>query len=152
MQIIDQLTAGTAQGTKQDKSQVTKAPKLKKEDGLIDWSRSPKQICNQIRAMQPWPTAYTFFYRGGKSAVRVIVTKVKSLAGTLYCDFDGWSYKPGQACLAPGPTRLWVATGEEFDLLEILEVQPAGKKRMSAAEFLRGHPIKEGDHFGPENE
>src|SRR5437660_5790398 len=61
--VIDQIAAGTAQGVKQDKTQATKAPKLTKEHGLIDWSRSGRDVCNQIRAMQPWPTAYTFWHR-----------------------------------------------------------------------------------------
>jgi methionyl-tRNA formyltransferase len=150
VQAIDQIEAGTARGIKQDKSQVTKAPKLKKEDGLIDWARTAKQVCNQIRAMQPWPTAYTFFHRAGKPPVRVLVTKAKSLTDSTIFESDTWGHRPGEVLLFPGPSHLWVATGEDFDLIAILEVQPAGKKRMSAAEFLRGNPVKEGDHFGPE--
>ncbi len=52
---------------KQDKSLVTKAPKLTKEHGLIDWSRHGRDVCNQIRAMQPWPTAYTYLAPGRHS-------------------------------------------------------------------------------------
>ena len=75
LQVIEQIENGTVQGRKQDTSQVTKAPKLKKENGLIDWSRTAEQVCNQIRAMQPWPTAYTFLHRPGTAPLRVIVTK-----------------------------------------------------------------------------
>ena len=82
--------------------------------------------------------------------MRVLITKAKSLAGSFEYDGDTWSYKPGELCLAQGPSYLSVATGEEADLVAIHELQPAGKKRMSAAEFLRGNPAKEGAHFGPE--
>src|SRR5262245_11416637 len=61
LQAIEQIASGTAKPIQQDKSQATKAPKLKKEDGLIDWNQNAWQVFNQIRAMQPWPTAYTFF-------------------------------------------------------------------------------------------
>src|SRR5438132_1204350 len=64
--VINQIAAGAAQGIKQDKTQATKAPKLTKEHGLIDWSRPARDVCNQIRAMQPWPTAYTFWHRHGE--------------------------------------------------------------------------------------
>jgi methionyl-tRNA formyltransferase len=149
VQVIDQIETGTAKGVKQEKTQVTKAPKLKKEDGLIDWTRTARQVCSQIRAMQPWPTAYTFFHRKEKPPVRVLITKARRPSDYLWC-LDTWEHKPGEMLMFPEPSRLSVATGEHIGLVEILELQPAGKKRMSAAEFLRGNPIKEGDHFGPE--
>ena len=55
------LEHGPVPGTKQDAALITKAPKLKKENGLIDWSRTAEQVCNQIRATQLWPTPYTCF-------------------------------------------------------------------------------------------
>src|SRR5439155_531475 len=61
LRVIEQLSAGAAKGIPQDKSQATKAPKLTKEHGLIDWSRTAEQVRNHVRAMQPWPTAYTFW-------------------------------------------------------------------------------------------
>jgi methionyl-tRNA formyltransferase len=146
LKVIDQLAAGTAQGTKQDKSQVTKAPKLKKEDGLIDWTRNAVEVYRQIRAMQPWPTAYTFLHREGKAPMRIILH-----SGKVYL---GLGYHPNRP---PGTLRDELPDGlkvhaQHATYLLIEELQPAGKKRMSVAEFLRGHPIKEGDHFGPENE
>jgi methionyl-tRNA formyltransferase len=150
LKVIDQLAAGTAQGTKQDKSQVTKAPKLKKEDGLIDWNRSPDPICNQIRAMQPWPTAYTFFHRTGKPPMRVMIGRASAAVGFACGDDPQHKGTPGLAVMVGG--RLYVQSSGHFQLVNVLELQPAGKKRMSAAEFLRGHPIKEGAHFGSEKE
>ncbi len=55
--VVERIATGEpVPGVKQDKSQVTKAPKLTKEHGLIDWTRTAEQVCNHIRAMQPWPT------------------------------------------------------------------------------------------------
>jgi methionyl-tRNA formyltransferase len=143
VQVADRIAAGAALGIKQDKSQVTKAPKLKKEDGLIDWTRTAEQVCNQIRAMQPWPTAYTFLRGGGKPPVRVIINRA-----TPFGPIFGFPVKPG-LLNAPSQQSLQVMAGIN-GFVEVHELQPAGKKRMTAAEFLRGHPIKDGDSFGPE--
>ncbi len=148
--VIGQIAAGTTHGVKQDKALVTKAPKLKKEDGLIDWTRTAEQVCCQIRAMQPWPTAYTFLHRFGKAPVRVLITAAVPfpsrhepmiLPGVLFND-------------SQTPKSLFVTSGlmhpEEGNVVEIKDLQPAGKKRMSAEEFLRGHKLQLGDRFGPE--
>jgi methionyl-tRNA formyltransferase len=155
LKVIDQIAAGTAHGVKQDKSQVTKAPKLKKEDGLIDWSRSPEQLRNQVRAMQPWPTAYTFFHRMGKPPMRVIICRLGQEACTYPFELPGKEAE-GQ----PGIPFVWrsldskehflIGTGMPHRFIKVLELQPAGKKRMTAEEFLRGHLLRDGDHFGPE--
>ncbi|HEV3386904.1 MAG TPA: methionyl-tRNA formyltransferase [Gemmata sp.] len=145
-------SGGPVEGKKQDPAGVTKAPKIKKEFGLIDWSKPAQYICHHVRAMQPWPTAYTFLHRPGKEPMRIIVNRV------------GWpSYRPK---LDPGPTpgevgadacespssNIIVHCGRApgWTSLQILELQPAGKKRMIAEEFLRGYPIVEGMRFGPE--
>jgi methionyl-tRNA formyltransferase len=151
VQVIDQIEAGTARGVKQDKSQVTKAPKLKKEHGLIDWTRYHTQVCDQIRAMQPWPTAYTFLHRGGQKPARVLIPRAVPGRATFIGSALGVEEQPpGTLHVVPAaPSRLFVYGGRSSQL-EVLELQPAGKKRMSAAEFLRGNLVKEGDHFGPE--
>jgi methionyl-tRNA formyltransferase len=141
VQAVDMIAAGAAQGIQQDRSQATKAPKLTKEHGLIDWNRSAEQIRNHIRAMQPWPTAYTFLHTTGKPPIRVILNRAKPSGENAI------EAKPAGS-LVGKDNRLYVVTGQ--GLLEILELQPAGKKRMSAAEFLRGHPVREGDRFGSE--
>jgi methionyl-tRNA formyltransferase len=146
---VDQIVAGTTKGIKQDKTLATKAPKLKKEDGLIDWGRGAKQVCNQIRAMQPWPTAYSFLHSECGDPQRLIVTRVRQVISTG----GPWEYQAA-GVLLHGDRLLvlagWPGNGGTQGLVEILELQPAGKKRMPAAEFLRGHRIREGDHLGPE--
>jgi methionyl-tRNA formyltransferase len=149
-QVIDQIEEGTVRGDKQDKAQVTRAPKLKKEDGLIDWARDGSQVCNQIRAMQPWPTAYTFYHRETQKPLRVIVNRAWWAVAEDMPQSVGSPGKPGDVARLPdGAHALWVWTANNTGV-EIRELQPAGKKRMSAAEFLRGHPVRAGDRFGPE--
>lgn len=142
VQVIDQIGAGTAQGVVQDKSLATKAPKLTKEHGLIDWTRTAEQVCCQIRAMQPWPTPYTFLHRQGQPPLRVIVQRATMGSRDI-------PREPGVAWTGPLGEFL-VATGNDSSVA-ILELQPAGKRRMSATDFLRGYPLQPGDRFGPEN-
>jgi methionyl-tRNA formyltransferase len=145
VQVVDQIAAGTVQGVKQDKSQATKAPKLTKEHGVIDWSRHGREVCNQIRAMHPWPTAYTFCNRQGHPPLRLIMHRA------AWQEIKGAdAFAPGQIIMRPdAATHLCVAAGSDTQV-EILELQPAGKKRMQAAEFLRGHRLQPSDQLGPE--
>jgi methionyl-tRNA formyltransferase len=138
---IERIAAGPVTGTSQDKSQATKAPKLTKEHGLIDWGRPAGDVCNQIRAMAPWPTAYTFLHQQGQTPLRLIVHKAKSveLAGGL----------PVGAVAPSGNETLRVATANGT-AVEVLELQPAGKRRMPTVEFLRGRRLQAGDHLGAE--
>jgi methionyl-tRNA formyltransferase len=139
--VVEQIVAGTAHGIKQDPAQITKAPKLTKEHGQIDWSRQARDVCNHIRAMQPWPTAYTYWHRPGHPPQRLIVHRAAArepLAATS---------SPGQ--VLGDSSRLCVAAGADSQV-EILEMQPAGKRRMPAADFLRGHPPQPGDRLGAE--
>ncbi len=145
-QVVDQIAAGTAQGIKQDKTQVSKAPKLTKENGQIDWSRHARDVCNQIRAMQPWPTAYTYWHRRGQQPQRLIIHKAAWREGTATD-----ALTPGKIIIQPEDTcHLGVAAGSGSQV-EILELQPAAKRRMATAEFLRGHQLEPGDRLGPES-
>jgi methionyl-tRNA formyltransferase len=141
LEVVERVQVGPVSGIPQDKSQVTKAPKLKKEDGLIDWTKSAEQVCRQIRAVQPWPTAYTFLHRQGKSAQRIIINRA-----AVAKEAGSGTAIPGQVAESD---RLVVYVGQ--GMVEIRELQPAGKKRMAAEEFLRGHAPKAGDYFGPES-
>jgi len=157
VETIQRLKAGPVTGEKQDPKLVTKAPKLTKEMGLIDWTKPAEQVCRQVRAMQPWPTAYTYLHRQGKPPIRVIVSRASM--GQNVADPTGrrlgffapeLGNGPAGSAAMPSPADLWVRNGAGAGA-QILELQPAGKKRMSAEEFLRGHPLKEGDRFGPES-
>jgi methionyl-tRNA formyltransferase len=145
MKVVEQLAAGTARGRPQDKSLVTKAPKLTKENGLINWQRSAVQVCNQIRAVQPWPTAYTYFHRSGKPPQRLLITKASCVEVRPPATITAGAV----VVISEEPTRLLVGAGDQT-VVEMLELQPAGKRRMPAAEFLRGHRLQEGDWLGAE--
>jgi methionyl-tRNA formyltransferase len=150
LEVIDRIAAGTVRGAKQDKSLVTKAPKLTKGHGLIDWTRPARAVCNQIRAMQPWPTAYTFLHHPGDPPTRLLILKA-----TGHDTIGPGQWTPGEVILAPNPNQvLRVAAGPNAEgaatAVDVLELQPAGKRRMPAAEFLRGHPLQAGDHCGAE--
>jgi methionyl-tRNA formyltransferase len=146
LQVAEQVAAGTAHGVKQDQAQVTKAPKLTKEHGLIDWTRTAEQVCSQVRAMQPWPTAYTFLHRAGQPPLRVIVYRATARAGRPADPSSG----PGLVVNDPAvPGSLFVAAGSGT-VVEVDELQPAGKRRMPAVEFLRGYRPRPGDRFGLE--
>jgi methionyl-tRNA formyltransferase len=144
MNVIAQLASGTIAGIKQDRTLVTKAPKLIKEQGLIDWTRTAPEVCNQVRAMQPWPTAYTWWHRKDKSPMRLMISRCKAHAEASA------GAKPGY-CVIPESTMAFrIATGKGE--VEILELQPSGKRRMAAGEFLRGNTAREDDWFGAEKE
>jgi methionyl-tRNA formyltransferase len=145
--VIDHLAAGPVTGEKQNKDLVTKAPKLKKENGLIDWTRPAQAMCNHVRAMQPWPTAYTFLHQAARPPQRLIICRAKVNDDV---DFE-IGLTPGEVVALASSPRLFGGTGDR-GALEILELQPAGKRRMSARDFLRGHPLREGDRFGPERQ
>jgi methionyl-tRNA formyltransferase len=140
--IVNRIAAGeNIAGVKQDRNLVTRAPKLTKEHGLIDWTRPAEAVCNHIRAMQPWPTAYTFLHRPGQPPLRLIVLKARASGRA--------SSRPGLVCTDAALKQLFVESGQG-SAMEIVELQPAGKRRMAAAEFLRGNTLPEGSRMGPE--
>jgi methionyl-tRNA formyltransferase len=146
-QVVDQLASGTARPIEQEAQLASKAPRLKKEDGAIDWSRSAQEIKNQVRALRPWPSAFTFWHRAEGPPLRLVIDRVAVAASqTSVVDDTPSTTAPGTVIAAD--ERLVVATGE--GALEVLELQPAGKRSMSAGEFLRGNRIRVGDEFGPE--
>ncbi len=138
-QAIRDLVAGHAVALKQDRSQVSKAPKLRKEDGRIDWTQSARAVHNLVRAMQPWPGAFAEWTipDGSKPPIRLMVHQT-----AVVNDHVG---SPGEI-LAAGGSDLIVAAAT--GAVRLVQVQMPGKKPMSADAFLRGQPrLKEGQ-FG----
>jgi methionyl-tRNA formyltransferase len=136
---IDDIIAGRIASLPQDPSQKSPARRLCKSDGAIDWSRPAAAIKNQIRALEPWPRTYTFWQPPGRAAIRLI------LGRSAVIDVGVESAAPGTVVRTGA--ELVVATGEGG--LQLHELQPAGKRILSAAEFLRGYAVKEGQRFGP---
>ena len=135
LQVIEQLAAGTCHTIPQDPAQATKAPRLTKEHGHIDWSRSALAIKNQVRALQPWPRAYCSWLRTAGEPVRLILHRSQVIAENYT------PATPGTIVSTSG--EMVVATGNGF--LGLQEIQPAGKRVMTAAEFVRGYPVQVGE-------
>jgi methionyl-tRNA formyltransferase len=125
------VAAGSLVPVAQDGSKATAAPLLKKEDGLIDWTLPAPEIHNRVRGFTPWPGAFTFL--DGR-IIKVLSSTPRSGSG-----------EPGKL-YAEDMNSLSVGTGS--GLLDIITIQPEGKKPMTAAEFLRGHRGLAGKKFG----
>jgi methionyl-tRNA formyltransferase len=148
--VVKRMQAGPVTGEKQDPALVTRAPKLTKEMGLIDWTQPAERVVRQVYAMQPWPTAYTFFHRPGKEPMRVIVTRIETRASTSHLFAHSFVSGGLQPVVEPGQRPAVSVNAGQATFVLVSELQPAGKKPMTAAEFLRGYPIQEGYRFGPE--
>jgi methionyl-tRNA formyltransferase len=130
---LELVASGRAVYTPQDEAAVTVCKKLEKEDGRIDWSESAEAIERRVRAMNPWPLAHTTGPAGQKLALHraeVLPVESESPPGTLLSAKE----------------RLIVACGE--GALDVVQIQAAGKRVMSAPDFLRGARLTEGDLLG----
>jgi len=134
---LDKLQKGSLHPTVQEHDKATKAPPLKKEMGLIDWSKPAARLQCLIRGLDPWPCGYTFL--AGKR-LRLFSPKL------VYRNIDA---PPGTILLAD-KNGILVATGE--DALLIRELQPEGKKRLSVDSFLCGHTIPPDSLFTDTNQ
>lgn len=135
VEVVDALESETCKPIPQDRSQATRAPRIKKAQGLIDWSRTAEEICRHVRAMQPWPSAYTFVPVPGKEPLRLIVLRCETVEA-----LPGVRSLPGTIARAAGD-ELFVQTGS--GIVAIRQLQLAGKKPMGPGELLRGHDITE---------
>jgi methionyl-tRNA formyltransferase len=127
------LEAGTLVGRKQDEAQATLAPILTREDGAIDFSRTARQIYDRWRGFRPWPGAHTLL-RGKK----LIVHRMR--VGTESGIAEGVLRVVGEEMAA--------GCGGSVGVVVFDEVQLEGKRRMSAADFLRGFQVRSGERLG----
>lgn len=134
VETIRQLKAGTITPRAQDNSQATMAPLLKKEDGVIDWTRSAQSIANRVRGLSPWPGVSTFLGHDRWNIWSAVAKPTHS------------NEQPGTIIDLTKHT-IQVATGE--GMLEIVEIQTANSKRMTVAQFLAGHRVNVGARLGP---
>jgi methionyl-tRNA formyltransferase len=142
LEVIDQLEAGTTHALPQNRGQVTKAPRMPKQMGEIDWSQPSARIECHIRAMQPWPKPYTFLHQLERDPLRTLILDVDPVELLA----ESTSRAPGDV-VAVSDHDLLVRTGD--GAVAIRQIQPAGKRAMSTADFLHGHAVHIGDHFGP---
>jgi methionyl-tRNA formyltransferase len=151
VEVVHAIAAGTAREEPQDDSLATYAPKITREESAIDWTRSALAIHNQVRGLSPWPRASTSL-----AGARIIVSRtwpegvagVANVAGTevpaLHSGAHSGGQHPGTIVEAAGEA-IRVAAGE--GVLSMLELQPEGKRVMTAREFLAGHAVRPGMRF-----
>jgi len=126
LEAIDALERGDAKELPQDESQATRAPKLGRKDSIIDWSHPASRVASQIRGMFPWPGCRVRLVEpAGREVARVTLTRAR-------------------ACEPPqeGPAGSIATSGQIFCRaggIEIVELQPEGKRPMSLAAFRNGH-------------
>ena len=138
LRVVEQLDVGTAIPQPQDHSQATYARRLSKSDGEIRWTQSAAEIACHVRAMQPWPKAFSHWRRPDHPPLRVIVPCVSVIADSTIA--------PSGTVLPSPPGQLLVKAGQDAVSLESL--QPEGKRPMTAADFLHGYPVQPGQKFG----
>jgi len=131
---IETLRQGSIRRQPQDEAKATFAPRIKKADGRIDWRLPAALIHNRVRGFNPWPGCFCELAPAG--VVRVLKTRVET----------GRSEVVGTVLDAAGEGPL-IQAGQ--DALRLLELQPEGRKIMSGAAFLRGHPLTVASRCNP---
>ena len=148
VQTIPDYIAGKIQPVPQPAEGASYAAKIKKEDGRIDWSQPAQTIWNRLRAFTPWPGAFTFFADQssvGRASSRADASTTKpQLLKIWKAEVVEKSGGAGEV-LSADKTGIIVGCGK--DALRILELQREGGRRLSAMEFLAGHPLKPGESF-----
>ncbi len=127
LRALELLETGQSPRTPQDPALATHAPKLKKTDGLLDWNEPAEALARRVRALSPWPGAFT--HLGGQS---LKIHKACAVAG---------QGEPGTVLSA---TNEGIAIAAKSGCLLLIELQLEGRKRLPASEFLRGHPLPPG--------
>jgi methionyl-tRNA formyltransferase len=127
LQTLHQLATGAAVEIAQDESQATKAPKLNRDSTRVDWTHSPEKIANQIRGMYPWPGCRVrLMDSAGAELNRLTLVRARAVSVTS-------AAPPGTISAAHT-----IATAD--GAVEILELQPEGKRPMPLQAYRNGHP------------
>jgi methionyl-tRNA formyltransferase len=135
LEVVEQLAQGTADETPQDDSLATYAPKIAKHEGAIDWTLAAASIHNLVRGLQPWPLV-----SGRLQEKRVLIHRTALSS-------EQTSAQPGVVARADRD-QLEIAGGDGR-LVRILEIQPEGRRIMTARDFLSGHHVEAGARIEP---
>lgn len=133
VETVEILESGDATFTPQDESKVSYAPKLKKESGKINWNQSAVDVDRQVRAMMPWPGAFTFL-PGQRGTKRIAV-----LAGMPVAEN---SDQPAKKVIRSSPEGIDISCAP--GIYRIKAVHPENARPMAIAQFLQGNPIAAG--------
>lgn len=133
LETVNLIAAGNAPRNKQV-GEVTKAPKITKEICHIDWTKDCVSVFNLIRGLSPFPRAFSYF---SDEEFKICASKIESLEISPDC-------QPGEI-VSIAKEKFSVAAGQ--GIIAITEVQPVNRRRMTAAEYLRGHSLSIGEKF-----
>lgn len=139
---VNAIRDGTASRIKQDDSLATYAAKIEREDCLLDFNRDAVALFNQIRGLSPSPLAFTRLPDG--KLLKVVSSRAVNAAADA--DAEDVNSTPGTVVSLDGGV-ISVACARGGGILQIMEVVPEGKKKMSSADFIRGRKINAGDKF-----
>jgi methionyl-tRNA formyltransferase len=129
LRTIVEMKAGRLKPVPQDASRATLAPPLEKEEGLLDWTHTAVSLANRVRAMDPWPGAFTFYKA---ERWRIWRAGAEEAAGGV----------PGRVSEV---RRDSIAVTAGTGRLRIMEIQPENRRRMTMKEYLTGHPVAVGE-------
>jgi methionyl-tRNA formyltransferase len=133
--VVRELASGRAVEVPQNDAEATYAPRLTKEEGLLDFSLPAVAVHNRIRGLRPWPAAFTFLH--GR---RLVVHHAR------LSDQDADHVAPG-TCVTAGAHGITLACGDAR-AIDLLQLQPEGRRVMSARDYLAGHGLLTGVKFG----
>jgi methionyl-tRNA formyltransferase len=135
LDVVEDLAAGRATETAQDDALATYAPKIQRAEGAVDWSQPAAAIHNLVRGLQPWPLV-----SARMDGTRYLIHRTAVI--------DQPTAEPAGSIVAASGDRLDVAAGDGR-VVRILQIQPEGKRIMTAREFLAGHKPRPGARFEP---
>ena len=133
VEVVEQIAAGTVQQELQDVTLCSYAPKLTKDEGLIDWTLPASDVHNRVRGLYPWPHAYTYL-----AGTRIIVLETRVE--------DATAEAPPGTVVDVTRDAIHVATGRH-GRVAIARVQLQGGRPLTVREFLAGHPVRAGAAF-----
>jgi len=137
VETLEKLQKGEITPIPQNDQLATFAPTLKRKDEMIDWNKTSFEIYNQIRGLNPWPVAFTYFQ-----------DKVFKIWWADPIPYD--HHEPPGTVLEAGKEKLIVASKD--GALDLKEVQPSGKRKMDIVSYLQGAKVAEGEKMGEHHE
>ncbi len=143
LEVLDEIEAGRAREIPQDHGGATYAPRIAKEEGLIDWERPAREIHNRIRGLHPWPHAFSYLNRD-----RYIILESSVATDARASDRSGTEDRRSGEIVDVSRDAIAVAAGGRT-AIRILRIQPEGRRPMAVREFLAGHGLTPGMRFGP---
>ncbi|MEX0776454.1 MAG: methionyl-tRNA formyltransferase [Phycisphaeraceae bacterium] len=145
MQVLDDFARGDLRGQVQNESQASRAPKLSRADGWVDFDADADKVAARIHGLTPWPGVRVGWHRQGDEVPRELILRRVAPQPDLSCFI---SMRPG-ARPAPGLVQEKQRVAVRDGWVQLRQVQLPGGKVMPIDEFIRGHPIEPGDQLLP---